>query len=176
MLIHPCDPIKIPKGIIHSIPIQQIATAPALGGFYTFDGIELNLLGLNPDSVYYMHQYSFIADIDKGIFLDAINQPITAAFLTSMNQVPVLQGPLPVGAYDNVWPVECFFKSNARPAVNIASANNLNYQEQLIVKLSGRLEQTAQLIALGKANIKLFLSVGILEVADKSIITEWGVR
>lgn len=171
MLIPTCRLPHIDKKNIRPVPVQGIAIAPALGGFYTFDGIVLNLLGLNPDSVYFLHQVSFVCDVDKNAFLNAIDSPITSALYTSMNRWPIFQGPLPVGAYDNVWTTESFFQSTRRPA----GFGPNEYQEQLVVKFGGRLIQTAELIALGKPEVKLFLSLGLLEVVQKDAITEWGV-
>jgi hypothetical protein len=155
---------------VRTKPFSAVLNAPLLGGFFTWANVLSPLQIATPSAIYFIDNITVKFDADQLVISNAIDQTfnpnafsfdILAQDQTLLNLIPVTFA----GFLDNR-PLNMFYRLTRGAGYAAQNTNLVN------LRINGRLNQTAELIALGKTSISMFLELDIYEIQNSAWIAE----
>lgn len=155
---------------VRTRPFSAVLTVPLLGGFFTWPNLLTPLQIGSPSAVFFVDNITVNFDVDQLIISNAVDQTFfnngfrfdfLAADQTILNLNPVT-----FAGYLNNRPLNLFYRLTRGAGYAAQNTNQIN------LRINGRLNQTAELIALGKTSVSMFVEMDIYEIQNSEWIAQ----
>lgn len=164
---------------INVIPVSARFTA-ALGVpvplYFTWDYALSSAFNAVAGYGYYLDYYSVGADLDESKFSDGIDSSYNASLtaqgfsldiIPSQADKPINQSPVSFSTFIDAAPLGMSYKASLGTGSANANTQNVNF------RLRGRIFQTADILAAGKLDINIIVSIMVYEISNKKFVEQW---